>query len=81
MNTLGQICNQLGTWPHSKVKDAIQNLYGFTCDYPGIRHAGTPAKQIRRIEMKDMIAVTVLLVGFVPYLSHQLDFEAIYRGQ
>jgi hypothetical protein len=80
-NTLGQICNQLGTWPHSKVKDAIQNLYGFTCDYPGIRHAGTPAKQIRRIEMKDMIAVTVLLVGFVPYLSHQLDFEAIYRGQ
>jgi hypothetical protein len=81
-NTLGQICDQLpAAWPHAKIKDALLGLYGFTCDYPGIRHAGTPANRIRRMETKDMIAVTVLLAGFVPYLSHGLDFDRIYLGQ
>lgn len=78
--TLGQICNQLGVWPHASVSEAIKNLYRFSCDYPGIRHAGTPGNRIRNIEMKDMVAVSVLLAGFTPYLSHQLDAEVIYRG-
>lgn len=78
-NTLGRICNQIGVWPHEQVKEAIKNLYGFACDYPGIRHAGTAANRIRAIEMKDMVAMSVLLAGFMPYLSHQLDAEEIYR--
>jgi len=82
-NTLGRICDQMtgnGAWPHAGVSDAIKNLYRFACDYPGIRHAGTPASSLRAIEMKDMVAVSVLLAGFAPYLSHQLDADAIYRG-
>lgn len=79
-NTLGQICNEVGTWPHAKMREAMQNIYKFTCSYPGIRHAGTPASRIRDIEMKDMVAVSVVLVGFVPYLSHQLDADIVYRG-
>jgi hypothetical protein len=79
-NTLGRICDQVGGWPHASVSDAIKSLYKFSCDYPGIRHAGTPASRLRAIEMKDMVAVSVLLAGFTPYLSHQLDAEAIHRG-
>jgi hypothetical protein len=79
--TLGAICDQVGTWPHSTVKDAMKNLYRFASDYPGIRHGGTPNNALRNIDMKDMVAMTVLLAGFTPYLSHQLDSDIAYRGQ
>lgn len=77
---LGGICNQLDTWPHKAVKAALKNLYGFASDYPGIRHAGTPKNVLRAIEMRDMIAMSILLAGFTPYLSNVLDLDAVYRG-
>lgn len=84
-NTLGKICDQLGTapnviWPHDKVRDAMKDLYKFASDYPGIRHAGTPGSARRDIEMKDLVAISVLLAGFTPYLSHQVDSNIVYRG-
>ena len=79
-NTLGRICNQVGTWPHAKVMDAMKNLYGFASDYPGIRHAGTPANQLRDIEMRDLVAVSVMLAGFSPYLTDLIDSNIVYRG-
>lgn len=78
--TLGAICDQVTTWPHQKVKEAIKNLYGFTSDYPGIRHGGTPSNAIRTIDMRDMVAMSILLAGFAPYLSDQLDPDIVYRG-
>jgi hypothetical protein len=78
--TLGAICNQIGTWPHESLKEAIKNLYKFTNEYPGIRHAGTPASAIRVIEMRDMVAMSILLAGFMPYLTDQLQPDAVYRG-
>jgi len=66
---LGGICNQLDTWPHKAMKAALKNLYGFASDYPGIRHAGTPANALRTIEMRDMVAMSILLAGFTPYLT------------
>lgn len=78
--TLGAICDQVGTWPHSKIKEALKNLYGFTCDYPGIRHGGSPANAIRTIEMRDMVAMSILLAGFTPYLTDQLDTDLMFRG-
>lgn len=77
---LGGICNQLDTWPHKAVKAALKNLYGFASDYPGIRHAGTPKNVLRTIEMRDMVAMSILLAGFTPYLSNVLDLDAVYRG-
>ncbi|THJ20001.1 MAG: hypothetical protein CAF44_013275 [Nitrospira sp. CG24D] len=79
--TLGAICDQVGTWPHDKLKVAIKDLYGFTCDYPGIRHGGTPANALRAIEMRDMIAISILLAGFTPYLTDQLNADSMYRGR
>lgn len=77
-NTVGQICNQVGTWPHESIKQAMKSLYEFTCDYPGIRHAGTPANALRVIEMRDMVAMSILLTGFMPYLSDKINSETVY---
>jgi hypothetical protein len=78
--TLGVICNQVGTWPHEKLRDAMKNLYGFASDYPGIRHAGTPANALRTVDMRDMVAMSILLAGFTPYLSNRLNADIVYRG-
>lgn len=78
--TLGAMCDQLVTWPHSKLKEAMKNVYGFASDYPGIRHGGTPANAIRDIDMRDLLAVSILLAGFAPYLAHQINSDRIYRG-
>lgn len=77
-NTLSQICNQANTWPHAQVRDSIKELYGFACDYPGIRHGGTAANKLRELELKDVMAISILLAGFVPYLTDGLDFENLY---
>lgn len=79
-NTLGRICNEVGTWPHEKLKDAIKEVYRFTCDYPGIRHGGTPAHSLREIEMRDLVAVTIVLAGFSPYLTDRISSDIVYRG-
>lgn len=78
--TLGAICDQVGTWPHEKLKAAMKNLYGFASDYPGIRHGGTPASALRAVDMRDMVAMSILLTAFTPYLSNGLNPELVYRG-
>jgi hypothetical protein len=78
--TLGAICDQVGTWPHEKLKAAMKNLYGFASDYPGIRHGGTPASALRAVDMRDMVAMSILLTGFTPYLESRLSAEAIFGG-
>lgn len=78
--TLGTICNQVGTWPHDKLKEAMKALYGFASDYPGIRHGGTQANALRTVDMRDMVAMSILLAGFTPYLSNALDADIVYRG-
>ena len=78
--TLGAICNQVGTWPHEKLKEAMKNLYGFASDYPGIRHGGTAASALRAVDMRDMVAMSILLTGFTPYLERRLSADAIFGG-
>jgi len=78
--TLGDMCDQLGSWPHAAIRESLKKLYGFASDYPGIRH-GTSAKgAIRNVEMRDMVAMCILLAGFTPYLSDQLNADVMYRG-
>ena len=79
-NTLGDICDQLNSWPHATIKEALKKLYGFASDYPGIRHGGTPESALRAVDMRDMVAMSILLVGFTPYLAHGLNPDVVYRG-
>ena len=78
--TLGETCKQLKNWPHKKVTSALQSLYTFTCDYPGICHGGTPTSALRAVDMRDMAAMSVLLAGFTLYLTHGLNPDVVYRG-
>jgi len=77
---LSGICNQVTTWPHGAIKAALKNLYGFASDYPGIRHGGNPAAALRAVDMRDMVAMSILLAGFTPYLSNTLNADVVYRG-
>jgi hypothetical protein len=71
--TLGALCNQIGDWPHDKVKEALQNLYKFCSDYPGIRHGGDPRGSRRDLSVKDSTLICLLLIGFSGYLSPNVD--------
>lgn len=75
--TLGALCNQIGDWPHDKVKEALQNLYKFCSDYPGIRHAGSPNGMRRDLSVKDSTLICLLLLGFTGYLSPCVDERSV----
>lgn len=77
---LSSIGDQLTGWPHRKVRDALKNLYGFTCDYPGIRHGGKPGSVEGELGMRDMLALCILFVGFTPYLSERIEAERLLPG-
>ncbi|MDE0711053.1 MAG: hypothetical protein OXH60_02850 [Rhodospirillales bacterium] len=79
-NTLGDMCEQLNSWPHATIKEALKKLYGFASDYPGIRHGSRAKGALRAIEMRDMVAMSILLTGFTPYLERRLSADAIYAG-
>ncbi|MDW8258670.1 MAG: hypothetical protein RML32_04435 [Gammaproteobacteria bacterium] len=78
-NTLGRICDQVGTWPHETLKVAVKALYGFASDYPGIRHAGNPKSALRPVDMRDLVALSIVLTGFIPYLTNGFDPNVVYR--
>jgi len=72
------ICGQLTTWPHKGVRSALGSLYGFACEYPGIRHGGKHETVLRPMDMRDLIALSVLLAGFTPYLSNEISPDLVY---
>lgn len=41
---------------------------------------GTLVDMYKRGDMRDMVAMSILLAGFRPYLSNALDANAVYRG-
>jgi hypothetical protein len=74
------ICNQINSWPHVAIKKSLLGLYGFASDFPGVRHGTTSSGMLRDIDMRDMVAISILLAGFTPYLSDQLNADVVYRG-
>lgn len=71
--TLGDMCDQLKSWPHATIRESLKKLYGFASNYPGIRHAGNPAGKIREIETRDLAALSILLMGYSGYLTGSLE--------
>lgn len=78
--TLGDMCGQISSWPHATVREALKKLYGFRSDYPGLGHAGNPEGVLRELDARDIVAIGVMLAGFVPYLSGQLNSRVVYGG-
>ena len=77
-NTLGDMCNQLKSWPHTTIKEALKKLYGFSSNYPSVRHGSRAEAALRAIEMRDMVAMSILLMGFTPYLTDGLNPDIVY---
>lgn len=74
-STLGAICDQVQSWPHSAVKESLKKLYGFASDYPGIRHGGSPASKLRSMDARDMAALSIVLTGYTAYLTSSLHVK------
>lgn len=75
--SLGDLCKQLGDWPHATVKESLSKLYGFCSDYPNIRHAGNPKGVLRALGPRDATGLSVLLLAFSGYLSPHLDEQIV----
>ncbi|MCG7495199.1 hypothetical protein [Thalassobius sp. Cn5-15] len=78
INTFGAMCAKADVCPHDEVLNSAKSIYKFASDYPGLRHGGTPASRKREIDMRDMVAMTVVLAGFTPYLTDLLNADAIF---
>jgi hypothetical protein len=85
--TLGQMCNELKTWPSTAVSEAAKSLYGFASDHTGLRHGtikktkfGKTPTVYRDMEMRDLVAVSVFFTGLSAYLSTQIDSQIVYGG-
>lgn len=75
---LSAMSNELGTWPHSEVKNCLKKYYEFTNDYPGIRHPGNRQAAIRPLGLRDAIAGLLLTIGFASYLTDAFDHNRVY---
>lgn len=83
--TLGQMCNEIKTWPSTAVCEAAKSLYGFASDHTGLRHgtikkvkSGKTPTTHRDMETRDLVAVSVFFTGLTVYLSDQINSEKIY---
>lgn len=63
-NTLGALCDQIKSWPHEKMKESLKNLYQFSSDFTGVRHAGRPNNCNRALDQKDCVLTCLLLLTF-----------------
>ncbi len=73
--TLGDMCDQLQSWPHATIRESLKKLYGFASNYPGIRHAGNPDGKLRDVGVRDMAALSIVLTGYAVYLAPNLDVK------
>lgn len=77
---LAGICKQIESWPHSAVRPALLGLYGFASDYSGVRHGTESEGRKRDLDTRDLVALSVLLAGFAPYLTDAINADHVYRG-
>lgn len=79
-STLGSMCDDIISWPHSAFRLAIKQLYGFASDYPGIRHAGNPGGVLRPINISDLTSLLFFLSGLMPYLFDPSKNINVFTG-
>lgn len=77
-NNMGSIADQIGTWPHENLKEAAKRLYGFASDFPGLRHGGTEGSDVRDLDLRDLIGVTLSLTGLVAYFMADPENEIMH---
>jgi hypothetical protein len=76
--SLGEMCKQFTTWPHAAVGSSLSSLYGFSSDFPGVRHGKASKGFKREVDMRDLVSLSIILAGFTPYLTDFINSEHIY---
>lgn len=76
---LSGMIGEIQAWPHTTVRQSAEKIYAFRGAYPNMGH-GTGGGAIREIELRDLVSVSVMLVGLLPYLSHEIDPQTIFEG-
>lgn len=79
-NILSDMCEQVQSWPHPTVCEATKKIYAFRGAFPNMGH-GTGGGALREIEMRDLVSISVMLIGLLPYLSNEIDPEIIFGGR
>ena len=74
------LVGQLDSWPHLAVKSAVCNLYGFCSNYPGMRHGGNPAGQLRILRELDAVALGAFFIGFCGYLTEDIRVKELIES-
>jgi len=75
--TLGQRCVQ-ASWPHPTLKAAAGNIYGFRSDYQGLGHAGNAKAVLRDVDDRELMGVSCMLLGVLPYVDPTIDLNPMY---
>lgn len=78
-NVLSGMIGEVQAWPHTTVRQAAEKIYAFRGAYPNMGH-GTGGGAIREIELRDLVSVSVMLVGLLPYLSDEIDPQTVFEG-
>jgi len=76
--TLGKACSEINSWPHKTIRESLSKLYGFSSDFPGIRHAGNVTSKVRNLDMRDLVSLGVILTGYLPYLADGIDCDDLF---
>jgi len=75
--TLGQRCSK-ASWPHPTLKAAAGSIYGFRSDYPGLGHAGNAKSVLRDVDDRELVGVSCMLLGVLPYVDPTIDLDPLY---
>lgn len=75
--TLGECCNS-ASWPHRALRSAAGNIYGFRSNYPSLGHAGNPSAAARDLDDRELVGVSCMLLGIVPYIAPIVDLNRLY---
>jgi hypothetical protein len=76
-NTMSALARVVTDWPHDKLPEALVDLYRFCCDYPGIRHGGTPGNARRPLATRDLTLASLLFLSFTGYFSPLVDERTV----
>ena len=79
--TSGRSAIRSAQWPHKKIKAGAEESVRLRVRlprHPPRRHAATAL--LRAVDMRDMVAMSILLTGFTPYLENRLSADAIFGG-
>lgn len=79
VNVLSAMIGEVQSWPHPTVKQAAEKIYAFRGAYPNMGH-GTGGGALREIDLRDLVSVSLMLVGLLPYLSNDIDPQIVFEG-